>query len=61
MPKTADLDDACNQGILTSQGKYVAVVNNDTWHMPGWDRALLGAIEKLDAAMIGPSFYEKSF
>lgn len=52
---------ACNQGILLSQASYVAVVNNDTWQMPGWDRALIGAMERLGAAMVGPYYYEKEF
>lgn len=52
---------ACNQGILASQGEYVALINNDTWQMPGWDQALVGAIERLGAAMVGPYYYEKGF
>ena len=52
---------ACNQGILSTQGEYVAVLNNDTWLMPKWDRALSHAIEVLGAAMVGPYYYEKGF
>ncbi|MCM2322339.1 MAG: glycosyltransferase family 2 protein [Oligoflexia bacterium] len=52
---------ACNQGIRATQGDYVVILNNDTWLMPGWDRALAGALEKLGAAMVGPYYYEKGF
>ena len=52
---------ACNQGIRASQSTFVAVMNNDTWLMPRWDAALIQALEKLGAAMVGPHFYEKEF
>lgn len=52
---------ACNQGIRESKSTYVAIMNNDTWMMPQWDAALVQAIEKLGAAMVGPHFYEKKF
>jgi GT2 family glycosyltransferase len=52
---------ACNKGILASTGKYVAVMNNDTWHMPGWDAALVRASDRLNAALVGPFYYEKEF
>lgn len=52
---------ACNRGILASRSQYVAILNNDTWLMPGWDKALATAIERLDAAMVGPYYYEKEF
>jgi GT2 family glycosyltransferase len=52
---------ACNQGIRIATGDYITILNNDTWHMPGWDEALVGAIENLGAAMVGPFFFEKEF
>lgn len=52
---------ACNQGIAATQGRYVTLLNNDTWLMPGWDSALAGALERSQAAMVGPYYYEKKF
>jgi GT2 family glycosyltransferase len=52
---------ACNQGIKIATGEYITILNNDTWHMPGWDTALARAIETLDAAMVGPFYFEKEF
>ena len=60
-PENRGFGRACNQGILSTQGDYVAVVNNDTWLMPKWDSALKRAIERLDAAMVGPFYFEKGF
>jgi GT2 family glycosyltransferase len=50
---------ACNQGIRVSAGAYVAVVNNDTWLMEGWDRALMGEIEARELDEAGPFFDER--
>jgi len=52
---------ACNQGIELATGEFITILNNDTWHMPGWDEALVGAIERLGAAMVGPFYFEKEF
>lgn len=52
---------ASNQGIAATTGQFVAIMNNDTWLMPGWDRALADAIERSGYAMVGPYYYEKGF
>jgi len=52
---------ACNQGIRLSQGEYVAVLNNDTWLMPGWDAVLLRKAQELGVDMIGPHIDESPF
>lgn len=36
---------ACNQGILASSGKYIALLNNDTEAHPGWLKHLVDAAE----------------
>jgi GT2 family glycosyltransferase len=36
----------CNQGIRTSRGEYVALVNNDAVVDPAWLQELIGAIRK---------------
>ncbi len=59
--KNAGFGRACNQGIRASTSPYVAVLNNDTWLMPGWDQALLRRIKDLNAAMIGPYYDETPF
>ncbi len=50
---------ACNQGIRLSSGEFVAIVNNDTWLMEAWDRALIdeARIRRLDE--VGPFFDER--
>jgi len=55
---------ACNQGIreyLKSDAPYLFILNNDTWLMPGWDRALIEAMNHHSVDCIGPYFYEKPF
>jgi GT2 family glycosyltransferase len=52
---------ACNRGIRESKGSHLAILNNDTWVMPGWDSALLKNLTKLGAAMVGPHFDETPF
>ena len=52
---------ACNQGIRASSGVFVAILNNDTWLMPGWDEVLVRRINELDADMVGPYYDEFSF
>jgi GT2 family glycosyltransferase len=60
-PENRGFGRAVNQGIRATSAPYVTVLNNDTWLMPGWDKALKEAIERLDAAMVGPHFFEKQF
>lgn len=36
---------ACNQGILASSGKYIALLNNDTQAHPEWLKRLVNAAE----------------
>jgi GT2 family glycosyltransferase len=50
---------ACNEGIRISTGAYVAVVNNDTWLMEGWDQALINEIEARGLDEVGPFFDER--
>lgn len=57
-PKNVGVGAAFNQGIKLSTGDYIALGNNDTWWMKGWDKALVEAAEKLNADMIG-SYYNE--
>jgi glycosyltransferase involved in cell wall biosynthesis len=50
---------ACNQGIRISTGAYVAIVNNDTWLMQGWDQSLIVEIEARSLDEVGPFFDER--
>ncbi len=52
---------AMNQGARLAKGKYIALLNNDTWLMPQWDKALVQSIDHLEADMISPYFYEGDF
>jgi GT2 family glycosyltransferase len=52
---------AMNQGIRKSNADYVALLNNDTWLMPGWDRTFVEKIENLGADMLAPYCYERPF
>lgn len=52
---------AMNQGARVAKGKYVALLNNDTWLMKGWDLSLISSIEKYNAQMVCPYFYEGKF
>ena len=52
---------ACNQGIRVARGEFVAVLNNDTWLMPGWDEALAHRARELRADMVGPYYDERPF
>src|ERR1039458_2553764 len=36
---------ACNSGLAATSSLYVAIVNNDVLFTPGWDTALLSALE----------------
>jgi GT2 family glycosyltransferase len=50
---------ACNQGIRISSGEFVAIVNNDTWLMDGWDRALIDEAQERRLDEVGPFFDER--
>lgn len=55
---------ACNQGIrkfLASTAPFLAIINNDTWLMPDWDQALVGAASHFHLDCVGPYFFEKPF
>ncbi len=52
---------ACNQGVRLAKGKYVAIVNNDTWLMPAWDEALAQVLEEKNLDAVGPHFDERPF
>ena len=52
---------AMNQGIRVARGDFVALANNDTWLMPGWDEALARRATELRASMVGPMLDETSF
>ena len=52
---------AMNQGARVSTGMYVALLNNDTWVMKGWDEALVKSMDNFKADMICPYFYEGPF
>jgi GT2 family glycosyltransferase len=52
---------ACNQGIRLASGDFVAILNNDTWQMPGWDEVLAEKLKESDIDCIGPYFYEGPF
>jgi len=52
---------AMNQGFNATQAPFVALLNNDTWLMPGWDQVLLRRIQELQADMIGPYYDETPF
>ncbi|MBK9294688.1 MAG: glycosyltransferase family 2 protein [Oligoflexia bacterium] len=60
-PQNVGVGAAFNQGIKAASAEYVALGNNDTWIMPGWDNALINAIETLKADMVGPHFDESLF
>jgi GT2 family glycosyltransferase len=49
------LSKAWNKGIELSEGKYVAVINNDTVVSPNWDNLLLETLKKNpNAGMVSP-------
>lgn len=60
-PKNVGVGSAFNQGIRKASGFYVALLNNDTWLMPGWDVALQNEARRTGAAMIGAYYDEKPF
>ena len=52
---------AMNQGARLAQGNYLALLNNDTWLMPGWDLGLVASLEKYHCSMVCPYYYEGPF
>jgi GT2 family glycosyltransferase len=50
---------ACNQGVRLSTGEFVAIVNNDTWLMEGWDQTLIDEARDRDLDEVGPFFDER--
>jgi|GEM_PF-1380073 len=50
---------ACNQGIRLATGDFVAIVNNDTWMMKGWDQALIDETSNRELDEVGPFFDER--
>lgn len=52
---------AMNQAARNAQGDYVALLNNDTWISPGWDRAFLDRMKELKADLLCATRYELPF
>jgi GT2 family glycosyltransferase len=52
---------ACNQGIRNARGEWIAVLNNDTWLGPEWDKALQREANRRHLDLIGPHFDERPF
>jgi GT2 family glycosyltransferase len=52
-----------NAGIqaATPKSKWIGILNNDTWLMPGWNRALIREIQRLNVDMLSPSYDERPF
>lgn len=50
-----------NQGLRKCTGQYLVVLNNDTWLMPGWDRALVDDLEDFELDVVAPYFYERAY
>lgn len=44
---------AVNQGVLASAGEVVALLNNDVIVTPGWDKAIVGHLDKY--SIVGPT------
>lgn len=57
--KNLGFGSACNQGIRQANGEYVAILNNDTWVMPGWDQALSEELITHGLDEVGPHFDER--
>lgn len=63
-PENLGFGRACNQGVrgfLSSNAGHLAILNNDTWLMQDWDRALICSLKKNHMDCVGPYFYEKEF
>ncbi|MGZ3769129.1 MAG: glycosyltransferase family 2 protein [Bdellovibrio sp.] len=45
-PANVGFGRAMNQGARLATSTFLALVNNDTWLMPGWDKALLDSMKK---------------
>jgi GT2 family glycosyltransferase len=50
---------ACNQGVRLAGERYVAILNNDTWVMNGWDDTLQEECEVRGLDEVGPFFDER--
>jgi GT2 family glycosyltransferase len=53
---------ACNQGIraaFQAQAEWIAILNNDTWLMPGWGESLAREADRLRLDCVGPFFDER--
>jgi O-antigen biosynthesis protein len=61
--KNLGFGSAMNQGARQASvdSKYLALLNNDTWQMPGWDIKLVSCIEQTDAGLISPFIIESEF
>lgn len=57
--KNIGFGSACNQGIRRTNQAYVAILNNDTWVMKGWDEALQEEVEVRGLDEVGPYFDER--
>ena len=57
--KNLGFGSACNQGIRESSGDSIAILNNDTWVMKGWDQALQNELDARKLDEIGPFFDER--
>jgi GT2 family glycosyltransferase len=60
-PKNLGFGSACNQGVRLARTDFVALLNNDTWVMPSWDKALIDAISEKNLDVVGPFFDERVF
>ncbi len=50
---------ACNQGVRLATGEFIAILNNDTWVMPGWDQVLAKVSTEKNLDLVGPFFDER--
>jgi|GEM_PF-2913587 len=57
--KNLGFGSACNQGVRLAQENFIAILNNDTWLMRGWDEALQQEIARLKVDVIGPFVDER--
>jgi len=58
-PKNLGFGAACNQGVRLARENFIAILNNDTWLMRGWDQALQKEIERLSIDVVGPFVDER--
>lgn len=45
-PENVGFGRAMNQGARLANASFIALINNDTWILPGWDEALLKSMDK---------------